>query len=300
MRPPPATPSDALSGPDYAHALRSAGAAPLRSVALDNGMSLAVWENQRGEARYERPAQHAFSFYIEAGQRTSRLVDGKAVSHGFPGAICLFPAQSESLWRIEDQFRFLHVYFEDRDLRRCVEQIWDRESSQLSLNPLYQINDPLLARAGSLLEASDWEGPANRLALDHLLEWLMVQLVQHHTSRPQRPPVVRGGLSRTQSQRVRAYIEANLSEPLSLAQLAELVNLSPWHFARLFRVSFGEPPHSFVLRRRLEVAQQKLQSGDDKILAIALESGFGDQSQFTRAFRRRFGVTPGQYRNRER
>lgn len=296
MSPPPST----MSAPDYANALRLAGAAPLRSASLANGMALAVWENRRGEARYERPAQHAFSFYIEAGQRTSRLVDGKAVSHGFPGAICLFPAQSESCWRIEDQFRFLHVYFEDRDLRRCVEQIWDREPARVSLNPRYQINDPLLAQAGALLEASDWEGPANRLALDHLLEWLMVQLVQHHSSRQMPPPKVRGGLSPAQAQRVRGYIESNLDQPLALSQLAAQAGLSPWHFARLFRVSFGEPPHGYVMRRRLEVAQQKLLSSDDKILAIALDSGFGDQSQFTRAFRRQFGLAPGQYRAQRR
>lgn len=298
MSPPSSPPQDALSGPDYANALRLAGAAPIRSVGLENGMSLAVWENRRGEARYERPAQHAFSFYIEAGQKTSRLVNGRAVSHGFPGAICLFPAQSESQWRIEDQFRFLHVYFDDRDLRRCVAQVWDREPAGISLNPSYQIDDPLLARAGALLEASDWEGPANRLALDHLLEWLLVQLVQRHSSHQPLPRKASGGLSRTQTQRVRAYIEAHLDQPLTLARLAEQVSLSPWHFARLFRTSFGEPPHGFVMRRRLEVAQRKLLARDDKILAIALESGFGDQSQFTRAFRRQFGLTPGQYRNR--
>ena len=282
--------------PDYAEALRRAGAAPLRSMGLDSGMSLAIWENCRGEAIYERPSQHAFSFYIEAGQRTSRMVDGKAVSRGFPGAICLFPAQSQSAWRIEARFRFLHVYFRDSDLRHCVEQVWDREPAAVCLRERYQVEDPLLARAGGLLVASDWDGRGDRLALDHLLQWLMVQLVQNHSTKALAAPRTNGGLNRRQKQRLADFIEANLDRPLSLADLAAQANLSPWHFARLFRVSFGEPPHRYLLRRRLERARRKLVAGEEKILAVALDCGFADQSQFTRAFRRYFGVTPGQFR----
>jgi len=294
---PPLTPaSENWSDPDYADALRRAGAAPVRAALLDSGMSLAVWENWRGEAVYERPAQHAFSFYIQAGERTSRLVDGRAVSRGFPGAICLFPAQSQSTWRIEDHFRFLHVYFHDRDLKRCVEEVWDRERAGVRLDERYQFQDPLLARAGDMLVNSQWDGPGDRLALDHLLQWLMVQLVRNYSSRELPAPRIRGGLSPVQSRRILAFIEANLSRAISLADLAAQVNLSTWHFARLFRNSFGESPHQYVLARRLELARRRLLASDAKILAVALDCGFSDQSQFTRAFRRRFGVTPGQLR----
>lgn len=288
--------SPAANDPGYAEALRRAGAAPLRSVALDSGMSLAIWENWRGETVYERPSQHAFSFYIEDGQGISRMVDGRAVGGGFPGAICLFPAQSQSAWQIRAHCRFLHVYFRDDDLSRCVEQVWDREPASVSLQERYQVSDPLLARAGELLVRSDWDGTGDQLALDHLLQWLLVQLVQHHSTRELAVPRTGGGLSRGQKQRVGDFIEANLDRPLTLADLADQAHLSPWHFARLFRVSFGEPPHRYVMGRRLERARRRLLAGDVKILAVALDSGFADQSQFTRAFRRHFGVTPGQFR----
>ncbi len=290
------TGSDSWNDADYADALRRAGAAPERAVLLESGMSLAVWENWRGEAVYERPAQHAFSFYIQAGQATSRLVEGRAVSRGFPGAICLFPAQSQSTWRIEDHFRFLHVYFHDRNLRRCMTEVWDREEAGVRLDERYQFQDPLLAHAGGILAGSQWDGPGDRLALDHLLQWLMVKLVQNYSSRELPEPRAPGRLSPAQEGRVQAFIEANLSRALSLADLAGQVNLSTWHFARLFRNSFGEPPHQYVLARRLELARRRLLTSEAKILAVALDCGFSDQSQFTRAFRRRFGITPGQLR----
>lgn len=281
---------------DVVSALRRAGAAPLRAVTLDGGMALAGWENRHGEAHYERPKHHALSIYTLAGERTSRLVGGRPVSHGFPGAVCLFPAQSQSHWLIEDHFQFLHLYFDDADIQRCVEQIWDRESRHISLTERYQVTDPLLAQAGQLLAATAWESPTERLAVDHLTQWLLLQVVERHSTLLQPAPKIRGGLSNEQASRVREFIEANLAEPISLQQLAELVHLSPWHFARLFRTSFGLPPHRYLLARRLERARHLLRSGDAKIMTIALECGFNDQSQFTRAFRQRYGVTPGRYR----
>ena len=281
---------------DVASALRRAGAAPLRAVTLDGGMALASWENRQGEAHYERPKHHALSVYTLAGNRTSRLVAGRPVSHGFQGAVCLFPAQSQSHWLIEDHFQFLHLYFDDTDLQRCIEQVWDSESRHISLTERYQVADPLLAQAGQLLASTAWESPTERLAVDHLTQWLLLQVIERHSSQLRRAPKVRGGLSAEQSRRVREFIESHLAEPISLNQLAELVHLSPWHFARLFRTSFGAPPHRYLLHRRLERARHLLRASDAKIMAIALECGFTDQSQFTRAFRQRYGVTPGRFR----
>ena len=168
--------------------------------------------------------------------------------------MCLFPAQSQSCWRIEDHFQFLHLYFDDQDLRRCVEQVWDREPGSVHLAERYQVRDPLLAQAGQLLAASAWDSPSERLAVDHLTQWLLLQVVARHSTLQKPAPRVTGGLSPTQQQRVRDYLEQYLAEPLSLDRLARVVNLSPWHFARLFRQSFGEPPHRYLLNRRLERA----------------------------------------------
>src|SRR5262249_29384347 len=79
--------------------------------------------------------------------------------------------------------------------------------------------------------------------------------------------------------------------------LAAVAYLSPYHFARQFKAATGLPPHRYVIARRVERAQQLLQDGGDLSLAeIAARTGFSDQSQLARHFKRLVGVTPGQFR----
>ncbi len=78
--------------------------------------------------------------------------------------------------------------------------------------------------------------------------------------------------------------------------MAGWVNLSPYHFARLFRATFGCAPYQYVQEQRLIRARNLLRQPGHKITAIALACGFNDSSQFSRAFKARFGVTPSGYR----
>jgi len=94
--------------------------------------------------------------------------------------------------------------------------------------------------------------------------------------------------------------DANRSRPTSWASshlLAAVARLSPYHFARQFKVATGLPPHQYVIARRVERAQQLLRAGTDLSLAeVAAHAGFSDQSQFSRHFKRLVGVTPRQFR----
>ncbi|WP_416398767.1 helix-turn-helix domain-containing protein [Allohahella sp. A8] len=281
---------------DIIAALRAAGAAPRRVLELERGRALVHWQNHYGDAQYERPRHHAMSIYTRAGEQTSRQVKGRAVSRGFTGAICLFPAGSQSQWQIRGDFEFLHLYFTDLDLQRCMTQVWDREPSSVQLNERYQIQDELIAQTGRLLSMSGWETPEDSMGIDHLTHWLMVQIVSRHASVKVSTPVVSGTLTRHQRQLVSGRIEAQLSEPLTLEAMAGWVSLSPYHFARLFRASFGCAPYQYVLEQRLARARELLRQPENKITVVALLCGFGDHSQFTRAFRKRYGVTPSDYR----
>ncbi len=92
------------------------------------------------------------------------------------------------------------------------------------------------------------------------------------------------------------YIETRLTEPLPLARLAGAVHLSPYHFSRMFRAIVGESVTSYVRRRRLTEAARRLIVGDDRVIDLAVTYGFDSQAAFSRAFKRQFGVPPGQYR----
>lgn len=107
---------------------------------------------------------------------------------------------------------------------------------------------------------------------------------------------LRGGLQAWQQKRVVEFIEQHLAEDVSLAALAELVHLSLYHFARLFKQSFGAPPHRYHMIRRMERARSLLQKPALSVTEIGIRIGFRETSSFTRAFRRFTGLTPTEYR----
>jgi len=111
-----------------------------------------------------------------------------------------------------------------------------------------------------------------------------------------REPVSRGGLASWQQKRVAAYIEEHVADDIPLATLAELARLSPYHFSRSFKSSFGMPPHRYHAHRRIERAKQLLANRELSITAIALDVGFSETSTFTAAFHRLTGQTPSRYR----
>jgi AraC family transcriptional regulator len=107
---------------------------------------------------------------------------------------------------------------------------------------------------------------------------------------------LRGGLPPWQQSKLRQYVEEHLADEVSLASLAALVQLSPYHFARAFKQSFGVPPHRYLTDRRIERAKRLLAHRQLAVTEIALEVGFGEASSFTAAFRKSTGETPTDYR----
>ena len=107
---------------------------------------------------------------------------------------------------------------------------------------------------------------------------------------------VAGGLPARRVRRVTEHIEQNLDKPLPLTELAAVVYMSRFHFARLFRQSTGHPPRRFVMRQRIARACEFLARSELTIANISWRVGFRTPSHFTTVFRRVSGVTPSGYR----
>ena len=109
-------------------------------------------------------------------------------------------------------------------------------------------------------------------------------------------PAERGGLAQWQQKRVVEFMEEHLAEDVYLAELADLVRLSPYHFLRSFKQSFGQPPHRYWTGRRIERAKELLANPNTTITAVAFDVGFSGSSAFSSTFHRITGQTPSAYR----
>ncbi|MEI7056374.1 DJ-1/PfpI family protein [Nocardioides sp. CCNWLW239] len=99
---------------------------------------------------------------------------------------------------------------------------------------------------------------------------------------------------------LRHYIAEHAAEPLTVAHLAEQLNVSDRHLTRIFKTELGTTPAAYLESARIEIAKNRLESSDDTIGRIATACGFGTVDTLNRAFKRALGITPGAYRSRFR
>ncbi len=105
-----------------------------------------------------------------------------------------------------------------------------------------------------------------------------------------------GGLASWQIKRVIQHVESELENALRIEDLAQLIDLSPGHFCRTFKISMGETAHSFIIRRRIRRAQILMIETRSSLSQIACSCGLADQAHLTRLFRKMVGDTPMNWR----
>jgi AraC family transcriptional regulator len=121
--------------------------------------------------------------------------------------------------------------------------------------------------------------------------------VANDNFRLHRPARRSAGLDLPRLQRVLVHIEAQVAAPISLDDLARVACLSPFHFSRLFLRSTGLTPHRYVVDRRIALAKPLILKRAASLAQIALDTGFGSQASFSRAFRRTTGLSPNGFRD---
>jgi AraC family transcriptional regulator len=170
-------------------------------------------------------------------------------------------------------------------------------AERVELTPHGAMQDPLINQIGRSLTAeleSDQSG--SRLFVESLTIALAVHLLRHYSDwqRPLRED--NGGLPQRKLQRAIAYIDEYLTEDLSIAAIANELEMSQYYFSRLFKQSMGIPPYQYVMQQRIERAKHLLRTTTLLVATIAQQVGFFNQNQLTIQFRKFTGTTPSNYR----
>ncbi|MBD1996240.1 helix-turn-helix transcriptional regulator [Leptolyngbya sp. FACHB-541] len=139
-------------------------------------------------------------------------------------------------------------------------------------------------------------GMMGRLYVESLTHVLVIHLLRHYSEVAQAITSGNRSLTRTQLQQAIDYIHTHLNRDLSLAELANVINISPTYFANLFKQATGISPYQYVIRQRVERAKVMLSKTNLAIADIALQVGFSSQSHLTQHFKRFTGMTPKQVR----
>ncbi|MBM7060069.1 helix-turn-helix domain-containing protein [Pseudomonas sp. UL073] len=260
---------------------------------LGDGLCVALWSNHHDAREYHSPRDHTLSCYLAGGTGTFRR--DRPYERGAPDKLCVLPAGHESSWVINGEIRLVHLYVSAERFALGALQVFDREPRELELREETFVDDPQQAQRFRQLIALDWREPGERLLTSSLAHAMLEHALLTQAG-PRHAPRLKGGLAPHQRRLLQDYIEQHLEQPLSLEDLAALVALSEYHFARMFRESFGVPPHRYLLARRLARACQLLRHSQLPLGEIALACGFASASHFSNRFRAAFGATPGHYR----
>jgi AraC family transcriptional regulator len=169
--------------------------------------------------------------------------------------------------------------------------------SEADLEPRLLFEDSSLWQTVLKLKSQIGSGdPGSRLYAEAIGGLLAHELLLLHRAKPTPRPTSRGGLAAWQQKRIVEFMEEHVEEGVSLSEMANLVQLSPYHFLRSFKQSFGEPPHRYWTGRRIERAKALLANPHASITQVALDVGFSGASAFGVTFHRITGQTPTDYR----
>ncbi|AVD87016.1 MULTISPECIES: AraC family transcriptional regulator [Pseudomonas] len=263
------------------------------SAHLGDGLAAALWSNRDDARDYQAPSHHTLSCYIADGTGTFRRQ--RPDDKGAPNKLCIMPAGHESNWVVNGSIRLAHLYVSETQFALGCIRLLDREPRELQLREATFLDDPQQAGRFRQLITLNWDEPSERLLASSLAHEIVDHAVLGQVGLREGLRL-KGGLAPSARRQLADYIEAHLDQPITLGELALYCNLSEYHFARMFRTSFGLPPHQYLLARRLNRACQLLRRGEMALGEIALSCGFASASHFSNRFKQAFGATPGEYR----
>jgi AraC family transcriptional regulator len=209
------------------------------------------------------------------------------------GHICVLPANLLHEVVLESKQEMIGIDFEPAFIEQIADELTGKN---VEIIEQWTAQDPLIQQLGLDLHREFQQSP-RIVYVESVIQVLATHLVRHYcTSRV----VIEEAVSKLSPQKLQQtidYIHARLEQDITLSELADIVQMSQYRFARAFKQSTGLPPHQYLLGQRVERAKKLLIEKQLPIVDISYQLGFASQSHFTATFRRFTKVTPKVYRN---
>jgi AraC family transcriptional regulator len=228
-----------------------------------------------------------------SGQRKQQQVRWRSLSERETGHVSILPANLPHEVKVECRQEGVNINFESELIDRVADELVGKN---VEIVEQWAARDPLIYQLGKELRREFQQQPPRSLYVESVIQVLANHLVRNYSTSRVATEATTAKLSPQQLQQAIDYIHDRVAQDITLSELAHVVQMSQYRFARAFKQSTGMPPHQYLLFQRIELAQKLLANKKLAIGDISYQLGFANQSHFTATFRRFTTVTPNMYR----
>jgi AraC family transcriptional regulator len=211
------------------------------------------------------------------------------------GCIAILPADVPFSAKWNREVNVTHCYLDPTFVAHAAYESINPE--QIELNLVLQKTDPLVFQIIlALQKVLETDATNSCFYTESMATALIAHCLRNYSTRKHVLQEYDDGLPKYKLKQAFEYINAHLSENVSLASVSKELEISQFHFCRLFKQSTGITPHTYLIQQRVERAKQLLKRKEGTMLDIAIECGFANPSHFAKHFRKHTGVSPKQFR----